>query len=112
MVFSQFLVLPVVPFITKFNRYIVLGLLVVGKFGNNFKAIPDGFSKEKGNYIYKEYHVGYVGGSGVFLGGYGAGLPGGGALQSELGDLGEQREGISRGSEACRCIERHLEWQD
>ena len=44
--------------------------------------------------------------------GYGAGLPGGGALQSELGDLGEQREGISRGSEACRCIERHLEWQD
>ena len=30
------LVLPVVPFITKFNRYIVLGLLVVGKFGNNF----------------------------------------------------------------------------
>ena len=28
-VFSQFLVLPVVPFITKFNRYIVLGLLVV-----------------------------------------------------------------------------------
>ena len=41
------LVLPVVPFITKFNRYIVLGLLVVGKFGNNFKAIPDGFSKEK-----------------------------------------------------------------
>ena len=81
MVFSQFLVLPIVPFITKFNRYIVLGLLVVGKFGNNFKAIPDGFSKEKGNYIYKdrnginqlelykldwnkEYHVGYVGGSG------------------------------------------------
>ena len=126
MVFSQFLVLPVVPFITKFNRYIVLGLLVVGKFGNNFKAIPDGFSKEKGNYIYKdrngisqleldsnkEYHVGYAGGSGVFLGRYGAGLPGGGALQSELGDLGEQREGISRGSEACRCIERHLEWQD
>ena len=54
MVFSQFLVLPVVPFITKFNRYIVLGLLVVGKFGNNFKAIPDGFSKEKGNYIYKD----------------------------------------------------------
>ena len=43
------LVLPVVPFITKFNRYIVLGLLVVGKFGNNFKAIPDGFSK-KSNY--------------------------------------------------------------
>ena len=64
MVFSQFLVLPVVPFITKFNRYIVLGLLVVGKFGNNFKAIPDGFSKEKGNYIYKEYHVGYASGSG------------------------------------------------
>ena len=64
MVFSQFLVLPVVPFITKFNRYIVLGLLVVGKFGNDFKAIPDGFSKEKGNYIYKEYHVGYAGGSG------------------------------------------------
>ena len=64
MVFSQFLVLPVVPFITKFNRYIVLGLLVVGKFGNNFKAIPDGFSKEKGNYIYKEYHVGYANGSG------------------------------------------------
>ena len=60
--------LPVVPFITKFNRYIVLGLLVVGKFGNNFKAIPDGFSKEKGNYIYKEYHVGYAGGSGVLLG--------------------------------------------
>ena len=73
MVFSQFLVLPVVPFITKFNRYIVLGLLVVGKFGNNFKAIPDGFSKEKGNYIYKDrngisqleldwnkdYHVGF-----------------------------------------------------
>ena len=26
------------------------------------------------------------------FGGYGAGLPGGGALQSELGDLGEQRE--------------------
>ena len=44
--------------------------------------------------------------------GYGASLPRGGALQSELGDLGEQREGISRGSEACRCIERHLEWQD
>ena len=66
--FSQFLVFPVVPFITKFNRYIVLGLLVVGKFGNNFKAIPDGFSKEKGNYIYKEYHVGYAGGSGVLLG--------------------------------------------
>ena len=62
------LVFPVVPFITKFNRYIVLGLLVVGKFGNNFKAIPDGFSKEKGNYIYKEYHVGYAGGSGVLLG--------------------------------------------
>ena len=62
------LVLPVVPFITKFNRYIVLGLLVVGKFGNNFKAIPDGFSKEKGNYIYKEYHVGYANGSGVLLG--------------------------------------------
>ena len=41
------LVLPVVPFITKFNRYIVLGLLVVGKFGNNFKAIPDGFSKKR-----------------------------------------------------------------
>lgn len=75
MVFSQFLVFPVVPFITKFNRYIVLGLLVVGKFGNNFKAIPDGFSKEKGNYIYKdrngisqleldwnkEYHVGVCG---------------------------------------------------
>ena len=73
MVFSQFLVFPVVPFITKFNRYIVLGLLVVGKFGNNFKAIPDGFSREKGNYIYKdrngisqleldwnkEYHVGF-----------------------------------------------------
>ena len=48
----------------------------------------------------------------VEVGGYGAGLPRGGALQSELGDLGEQREGISRGSEACRCIERHLEWQD
>ena len=64
MVFSQFLVLPVVPFITKFNRYIVLGLLVVGKFGNNFKVLPDGFSKEKGNYIYKEYHVGYASGSG------------------------------------------------
>ena len=92
--FSQFLVLPVVPFITKFNRYIVLGLLVVGKFGNNFKAIPDGFSKEMGNYIYKdrngisqleldwnkEYHVGYAGGSGVLLGRYGAGLPRGGAL--------------------------------
>ena len=44
--------------------------------------------------------------------GYGAGLPRGGALQSELGDLGEQREGVRRGSEACRCIERHLEWQD
>ena len=56
--FSQFLVLPVVPFITKFNRYIVLGLLVVGKFGNNFKVLPDGFSKEKDNYVYKEYHVG------------------------------------------------------
>ena len=112
MVFSQFLVLPVVPFITKFNRYIVLGLLVVGKFGNNFKAIPDGFSKEKGNYIYKEYHVGYANGSGVLLGGYGAGLPGGGALQSELGYVSEQREGISRGTKACRCIERHLEWQD
>ena len=93
MVFSQFLVLPVVPFITKFNRYIVLGLLVVGKFGNNFKAIPDGFSKEKGNYIYKEYHVGYAGGSGVLLGIW-CRLPGGGALQSELGDLGEQREGL------------------
>ena len=103
-----------------------MGLLVVGKFGNNFKAIPDGFSKEKGNYIYKdrngisqleldsnkEYHVGYAGGSGVLLGRYGAGLPRGGALQSELGDLGEQREGVSRGSEACRCIERLLEWQD
>lgn len=48
----------------------------------------------------------------VEVGGYGAGLPRGGALQSELGDLGEQREGVSRGSEACRCIERHLEWQD
>ena len=44
--FSQFLVFPVVPFITKFNRYIVLGLLVVGKFRNDFKAIPDGFSKK------------------------------------------------------------------
>ena len=32
-VFSQFLVLPVVPFITKFNRYIVLGLLVVAVVG-------------------------------------------------------------------------------
>ena len=39
---SQFLVLPVVPFITKFNRYIVLGLLVVGKFGNNFGFYPMG----------------------------------------------------------------------
>ena len=28
--------------------------VVVGKFGNNFKAIPDGFSREKGNYIYKD----------------------------------------------------------
>ena len=28
--------------------------------------------------------------------GYGAGLPGGGALQSELGYVSEQREGISR----------------
>ena len=46
--FSQFLVLPVVPFITKFNRYIVLGLLVVGKFGNNFKAIPDGINQRVG----------------------------------------------------------------
>ena len=44
--------------------------------------------------------------------GYGAGLPGGGALQSELGYVSEQREGISRGTKACRCIERHLEWQD
>ena len=111
MVFSQFLVLPVVPFITKFNRYIVLGLLVVGKFGNNFKAIPDGISQLELDWN-KEYHVGYAGGSGVLLGGYGTGLPKGGALQSELGDLGEQREGISRGSKACRCIERHLEWQD
>ena len=40
------LVFPVVPFITKFNGYIVLGLLVVGKFRNDFKAIPDGFSKK------------------------------------------------------------------
>ena len=79
--------------------------VVVGKFGNNFKAIPDGFP-EKGNYIYKDrnginqlelykldwnkdYHVGFEWlpdiddegyASGVFLGGYGAGLPGGGAL--------------------------------
>ena len=83
------LVLPVVPFITKFNRYIVLGLLVVGKFGNNFKAIPDGSASQSWTRN-KEYHVGYAGGSG----GYGAGLPGGGALQSELGDLGEQREGL------------------
>ena len=81
MVFSQFLVLPVVPFITKFNRYIVLGLLVVGKFGNNFKAIPDGFSKEGLN---KEYHVGYAGGSGVLWGDMVPASPGGGALQSEL----------------------------
>lgn len=44
--------------------------------------------------------------------GYGGGLPGGGTLQSELGNLGEQREGISRGTKVCRCIERHLEWQD
>ena len=28
------------------------------------------------------------------IGGYGAGLPGGGALQSELGYVGEQREGL------------------
>ena len=111
MVFSQFLVFPVVPFITKFNRYIVLGLLVVGKFGNNFKAIPDGINQLELDWN-KEYHVGYAGGSGVFLGRYGAGLPGGGALQSELGYVGEQREGISRGTKVCRCIERHLEWQD
>ena len=78
--------------------------MVVGKFGNNFKAIPDGFSREKGNYIYKDrngisqlelykldwnkdYHVGfewlpdiddegYASGSGVFLGD----MVGGGAL--------------------------------
>ena len=62
-VFSQFLVLPVVPFITKFNRYIVLGLLVVGKFGNNFKAIPDGINQLEVDWN-KEYHVGYASGSG------------------------------------------------
>ena len=74
-VFSQFLVLPVVPFITKFNRYIVLGLLVVGKFGNNFKALPDGISQLE-----------LTGTRSIMLGmrveveGYGAGLPRGGAL--------------------------------
>ena len=86
------LVLPVVPFITKFNRYIVLRLLVVGKFGNNFKAIPDGFSKKRATLqgvscVGMQVEV-------VCFWGYGAGLPGGGALQSELGDLGEQREGL------------------
>ena len=63
MVFSQFLVFPVVPFITKFNRYIVLGLLVVGKFGNNFKVLPDGISQLELDWN-KEYHVGYASGSG------------------------------------------------
>ena len=26
--------------------------------------------------------------------------------------VGRTKRGVSRGSEACRCIERHLEWQD
>ena len=87
------LVLPVVPFITKFNRYIVLGLLVVGKFGNNFKAIPDGFSKKRATTSTRSIMLGMRVEVECY-GGYGAGLPGGGALQSELGDLGEQREGL------------------
>ena len=100
------LVLPVVPFITKFNRYIVLGLLVVGKFGNNFKAIPDGFSK-KGNYIYKGIMLGMR----VEVGRYGAG-PQEVVHYSPNWVTWANKERVSRGSEACRCIERHLEWQD
>ena len=85
------LVLPVVPFITKFNRYIVLGLLVVGKFGNNFKAIPDGFSKERATTSTRSIMLGMRMEVECYWG-YGAGLPGGGALQSELGYVSEQRE--------------------
>ena len=44
-----------------------MGLLVVGKFGNNFKAIPDGINQLELDWN-KEYHVGYAGGSGVLWG--------------------------------------------
>ena len=88
------LVLPVVPFITKFNRYIVLGLLVVGKFGNNFKAIPDGFQR-KGQLHLQGVSCWVCEWKWSVIGGYGAGLPGGGALV-RAGLRGRTKRGISR----------------
>ena len=110
--------------------------VVVGKFGNNFKAIPDGFSREKGNYIYKDrngisqlelykldwnkdYHVGFewlpdIDDEGVrkwsVSGGYGAGLPGV-VHYSPNWVTCEQREGLV-GVVKHVDVERHLEWQD